>query len=89
MKNSKISKAKESPTKVFESPADVVVADMPAEQKAEILENWENEAHQLQAAADESMIGGEPSKTRRGAAGHRQAEEGRFSKAGTMTSASR
>jgi len=62
MKNSKISKAKESPTKVFESPADVVVADMPAEQKAEILENWENEAHQLQAAADESMIGGEPSR---------------------------
>jgi hypothetical protein len=35
---------------------------MPAEQKAEILENWENEAHQLQAAADESMIGGEPSR---------------------------
>jgi hypothetical protein len=62
MKTSKISKAKENPTKVFDSPSDVVVADLPTRQKAEILENWENEAHQLQAAADESMIGGEPSR---------------------------
>jgi hypothetical protein len=62
MKSSKLSKAKENPTKVFDSPAEVVVADMPVTQKVEILESWENEAHQLQSAADESMIGGEPSR---------------------------
>ena len=62
MKTSKIAKAKESPTKVFDAPAEVVKADIPAKEKAEILKNWEDESHQLQVAADESMTGGEPSR---------------------------
>jgi hypothetical protein len=62
MKTSKIAKAKESPTKVFDVPAEVVTADIPERQKAEILKNWEDEAHQLQTAADESMTGGESSR---------------------------
>lgn len=62
MKTSKISRAKENPSKVFRTPAEVVAADLPENKKIEILENWEDEAHQLQAAADESMTGGEPSR---------------------------
>lgn len=62
MKTREVRKAKENPTKVFESPAEVLSADMPVAEKRAILENWENEAHQLQAAADESMTGGEPSR---------------------------
>jgi hypothetical protein len=62
MKPSKILKAKENPSKIFDSPAEVVVADIPAVAKTEILKNWEDEARQLQAAADENMTGGEPSR---------------------------
>ena len=39
--------AKEIETRTDGTPSDVVVADLPTRQKAEILENWENEAHQL------------------------------------------
>ena len=62
MKTREVRKAKENPTKVFESPAEVLSADMPFAEKLAVLENWEDEAHQLQAAADESMTGGEPSR---------------------------
>jgi hypothetical protein len=62
MKTSNISKAKENPTKVFGAPAEVLIADIPDKAKTEILKNWEDEAHQLQAAADENMTGGEPSR---------------------------
>ncbi len=62
MKASKMSKAKENPTRVFDTPAEVIAADIPQKEKAEILKNWEDEAHQLQAAANESMTGGESSR---------------------------
>ena len=62
MKSSKILNAKESPTKVFDAPAEVLAADIPSEAKTEILKSWEDEARQLQAAADENMTGGEPSR---------------------------
>ena len=62
MKNQTIQKAKESPTKVFHTPKEVLAADMPDKAKIEILKNWEDEARQLQAAADENMTGGEPSR---------------------------
>lgn len=62
MKTREVRKAKENPTRIFESPAEVLSADMPVAEKLAILENWENEAHQLQTAADESMTGGEPSR---------------------------
>ena len=62
MRTAQIATAKQSPTKVFDTPADVVAADIPDEEKAKILKNWEDEAHQLQAAADENMTGGEPSR---------------------------
>ena len=62
MRTAQIATAKPSPTKVFDTPADVVAADIPDEEKAKILKNWEDEAHQLQAAADENMTGGEPSR---------------------------
>ncbi len=62
MKQQKIQTAKENPTKVFDAPKEVVAADIPHAAKTEILKNWEDEAHQLQAAADENMTGGEPSR---------------------------
>lgn len=62
MKNVKINKAKENPTKVFDTPKEVVAADLPQATKEEILKNWEDEARQLQAATDENMGGGEPSR---------------------------
>ena len=62
MRTAQIATAKQSPTKVFDTPADVVAADIPDEEQAKILKNWEDEAHQLQAAADENMTGGEPSR---------------------------
>lgn len=62
MKTTALEKAKENPTKVFSTPAEVLVANIPQKQKAEILKNWEDEAHQLQAATDESMSGGESSR---------------------------
>ena len=62
MKTSKIAKAKENPTKVFQSPAEVLAANIPEKEKTAILKNWEDEARQLQTAADENMAGGEPSR---------------------------
>ena len=62
MKTSKIELAKESPTKVFDLPDQVLAARIPEGEKSEILKSWEDEAHQLQAAADENMTGGESSR---------------------------
>ena len=62
MKTQKIEKAKVNPTKVFHTPKEVLSADIPDKAKIEILKNWEDEARQLQAAQDENMSGGEPSR---------------------------
>lgn len=57
-----VEKAQASPTKVFDSPADVLATAISKVEKFEILRSWEDEAHQLQAAADESMTGGESTR---------------------------
>jgi len=62
MSNPVIQKAQANPTKIFDNPADVLRASISAEWKLKVLRSWEDEAHQLQAAADESMTGGEPSR---------------------------
>ena len=57
---SKISSiAKANPTSVFNSPADVLRAEITDAEKLTILKSWEDEAHQLQAATSENMTGGE------------------------------
>ena len=62
MKRSEMKEAIANPTKVFDEPADVVNAALPTATKQKILKNWEDEAKQLMAAADENMTGGEPSR---------------------------
>ena len=42
--------------------ADVLLAPISTAEKLMILRSWENEAHQLQAATEENMTGGEPSR---------------------------
>lgn len=58
----KVEKAKESPASIFDSPADVLSANLSKDEKRAILEQWKVDAIQLQQAADENMTGGEPSR---------------------------
>lgn len=62
MKTSKIKLAIGSPTKVFDVPDQVLDEKISEGEKTKILKNWEDEAHQLQTAADENMTGGESSR---------------------------
>ncbi len=63
MPTESIAKAKENPSRVFETPAEIVAhPQLSFDKKMEILKNWEQEAHQLQAAEEESMVGGEPTR---------------------------
>jgi hypothetical protein len=57
-----VDKAKANPSKVFNSPEDVLSSGLTKTAKLAILRSWEDEAHQLQAAADENMTGGEASR---------------------------
>ena len=51
--------AKVSPTKVFDTPNNVVsAAHLTKKEKVEILEQWESDAISLQTATDEGMSGG-------------------------------
>ena len=62
MTNTIIENTQANPTKIFDSPADVLLAPISTAEKLMILRSWENEAHQLQAATEENMTGGEPSR---------------------------
>jgi hypothetical protein len=62
MPNPIIEKVQANPTKVFDNPAEVLQAPINTEEKLKVLKSWENEAHQLQAATEENMTGGEPSR---------------------------
>lgn len=62
MNSTQVTKAKANPTRVYNSPTEVVHDSITDEAKLRILRSWEDEAHQLQAAADESMGGGESSR---------------------------
>lgn len=57
--NTFMDKAMLDPSKVFATPDDVLAADLATDKKLKILKQWEDEAHQLQAATDEAMTGGE------------------------------
>jgi hypothetical protein len=57
-----ISDVAANPTKIFDTPAQVLAAHISNEQKLAILKSWEDEAHQLQTATDENMSGGEPTR---------------------------
>ncbi|MFT3987146.1 hypothetical protein [Aestuariivirga sp.] len=59
---SEVKKVQANPTRTFDSPADVLRADLTDAEKLSILKSWEDEAHQLQTATEESMSGGEPSR---------------------------
>ncbi len=53
-------KAKLSPSRVFDRPQDVLLAnDLSRDEKRTILLQWKEDAVALQVAADESMAGGE------------------------------
>ena len=62
MTNAIVEKAQASPTKIFDSPAQVLAASITKAEKLKVLKSWEDEAHQLQAATGENMTGGEPSR---------------------------
>jgi hypothetical protein len=50
-----------SPTSSFEHPKQVVSSDnLTAQQKSDVLMQWENDAKSLQRATDEGMSGGNP-----------------------------
>jgi len=58
----KTEQAKANPSKEYGSPMDVVEdGSIDAAARLAILKSWEEEAHDLQRAADENMTGGEPS----------------------------
>ena len=49
-------KAQSDPSSVFEKPADVVVsADLTAQEKTKVLQEWELEARLLEVATEEGM----------------------------------
>lgn len=55
-----VEKAVANPTRKFNSPQEVLRApSLKTMEKLAILRSWENEAHQLQAAENENMGGGE------------------------------
>ena len=63
MVSKKVEKAVENPGSRFDHPLEVVRADdLSLREKLDILESWEDEAHQLLTATDENMKGGEPSR---------------------------
>lgn len=54
--------AKTNPSKEYGRPMDVVLDDsISVSERLDILKRWEQEARDLQRAADENMTGGEPS----------------------------
>jgi hypothetical protein len=56
-------KAKLSPSRVFDRPQEVLLAnDLSREEKRKILLQWKEDAVALQVAADENMAGGESTK---------------------------
>jgi hypothetical protein len=63
MMSTTVEKAVANPTRKFNDPNDVLLrTDLGAVERLAILKSWENEAHQLQAAENESMIGGESTR---------------------------
>lgn len=59
----KLRKAKQNPAAMFDEPQDVLTAnDLSTDEKRAILDQWKQDAMQLQQAADENMTGGEPSR---------------------------
>ncbi|MDP2620200.1 MAG: hypothetical protein Q8P46_08485 [Hyphomicrobiales bacterium] len=55
--------AKKDPSRVFEHPADVLRAEsLSMNEKRDILRVWEEDARELQVAAEENMGGGEPDR---------------------------
>lgn len=57
-----VKEAQANPSRLFHAPAEVLQAPISKADKLKILKGWEDEAHQLQAAAEENMTGGEPSR---------------------------
>ena len=58
-----VEKAIANPTRKFHAPDEVLQAShLKPLEKLTILKSWENEAHQLQAAENESMAGGESTR---------------------------
>ena len=56
-------KALLDPSKVFDSPAEIVRSDgLTVTQKLEVLKSWELDATNLSVAQEENMTGGEPSR---------------------------
>lgn len=56
-------KAIKDPSAVFKDPMDVVRAEgLSMDDKHEILRVWEEDARELQVAAEENMAGGEPDR---------------------------
>lgn len=49
-----------SPTKVFEPPKNVLDVKFSPTEENNTLRHWEAEAHALQSAADEGVLGGKP-----------------------------
>jgi hypothetical protein len=59
----KIAQARQNPSAMFDRPQDVLMAnDLSRDEKRAILEQWKQDAMQLQKATEENMAGGEPSK---------------------------
>ena len=58
-------KLRVDPSKHFDKPSDVVEAEgVTRSQKLELLQQWQLDAHQLQEAAGEGMVGGESARLR-------------------------
>jgi len=59
----KMAQARQNPAAMFDRPQDVLMAnDLSRDEKRAILEQWKQDAIQLQKATEENMAGGEPSK---------------------------
>jgi hypothetical protein len=57
MNNTVVDKAIADPSRVFNTPSEVVeAADLSTEEKVKILENWELDARRLMESAGENMI---------------------------------
>ncbi len=60
-----LEKALKDPASEFDSPDDVLNADLSVEQKRDILSQWKRDAELLAEAAAENMAGGEPNMLHR------------------------
>jgi len=57
--NQFVKTAQANPSKIFESPEEVLSSNLSHDDKLAVLKSWEDEARQLQSATAENMTGGE------------------------------